>query len=209
VADLYAHLRATCDQLTQEFDQIPEHRRTLLKELADYIASKYAADLTPELTVICTHNSRRSHIGQLWLPVAAEYYDLPRLASYSGGTEATAFFINAVHALRQVGFQITGNTSHDNPRYLVQWRDDMDAYPAFSKKYDQSPPNPSEGFGAIMICNSASEACPVVSGADFRIALPFDDPKAFDGSKLANIKYYERALDIGREILYALSLIQD
>lgn len=199
-------LQSTCDQLVQEFDQIPSDRKSQLQLLATYIRSKYHDGVTPHLTVICTHNSRRSHMGQLWLAVAAEYYGLPELKSYSGGTEATAFFTNAVHALRKVGFAITGNRGHDNPRYMVQWSDHMDPQPAFSKKYDQSPPNPSTDFGAIMVCNSAAEACPVVTGADFRIALPFDDPKAYDGTKLAAIKYYERALDIGREILYVMDL---
>lgn len=207
MASLFPSIQTICHQLAEEFDQITNCRKALLSDLAEYIQSRYHTDKTPQLTVICTHNSRRSHIGQLWLAVGAIYYDLPALRSYSGGTEATALYINAVNALRQVGFAITGNLSHDNPRYMIQWCETMDPQPTFSKKYDQSPPNPANDFGAIMICDSANEACPVVSGADFRLALPFSDPKAYDNTPLAGIKYYERTRDIGRELLYALSLV--
>ncbi|MEM6956487.1 MAG: acyl-CoA thioesterase domain-containing protein, partial [Myxococcota bacterium] len=97
---------------------------------------------------------------------------------FSGGTEATAFNLRAVNALRKMGFEIhtKEQKTFDNPIYEVNWLNEEQPYEAFSKKYD-SPPNPFTNFGAIMVCTSADEGCPVVSGADFRLVLPFDDPK--------------------------------
>ena len=46
------------------------------------------------------------------------------------------------------------------------------------------------------------KVCPIVAGADFRIALPFEDPKAFDDTPLESEKYTERCRQIGREMLY-------
>jgi arsenate reductase len=58
-----------------------------------------------------------------------------------------------------------------------------------------------------MTCTHADENCPLVAGADVRISLPYDDPKAFDNTPLEAAKYTERVHEIGREILYAFSLV--
>lgn len=206
VNNLYDKINKTCDELITQFDQISAERKLILESLAAYLTKVYAAKETPQLIVICTHNSRRSHMGQLWLPVAAAYYGLPSLQSYSGGTEGTAFYKSAVAAMRDVGFEIDGDINNENPRYLIRWNADLKPYEAFSKRYDAAP-NPTEGFGAIMVCTSADEACPIVQGADFRVALPFHDPKAFDGTDQELDKYKERSRDIGREMLYVMSQV--
>jgi len=138
------------------------------------------------------------------LAVAADYFQLPDIHTFSGGTEATAFNIRAVDALRHIGFDIhTKNPDADNPNYDIQWQTNTPPYRAFSKKYD-TPPNPTAQFAAIMVCTQADEGCPLVQGCDFRIALPFDDPKAFDNTPLEATKYTERAQQIGREMLFVL-----
>ncbi|MBT8220031.1 MAG: hypothetical protein KJP00_09405 [Bacteroidia bacterium] len=160
------------------------------------------------MTVICTHNSRRSHIGQIWLATGADYYKLPEIQTFSGGTEATAFNPRAVQAMQRLGFEIsTSDPEVENPRYHIRWKKDMAPYPAFSKKYED-PPNPTSAFAAIMVCSQADEGCPVVLGSDFRLSLPYDDPKNFDDTNLEKEKYDERAKQIGTEILFALSQIR-
>lgn len=199
---VFPALKNLCDQLTTEFELIPTTRKTQLDKLAGYFSEKYKNGAVPKATVICTHNSRRSHIGQLWISVAAAYYDLPKVETFSGGTAITAFNPRAVKALQELGFEVTTeNNQAENPVYQVRWNDGMPPYAAFSKRYDD-PPNPLENFAAIMVCTSADEGCPLVAGCDFRMVLPFDDPKAFDDTPLAAAKYEERARDIGREFLY-------
>lgn len=143
-------------------------------------------------------------MGQLWLSVGAEYLGLPSLEAYSGGTEATAFNIRSVEALRQTGLEINTSTPEDtNPLYEIRWKENMEPYQAFSKKFDHET-NPQSEFGAVMVCSEADEACPFVPGAEFRLSLPFDDPKAFDDTELEAEKYEERSQQIAREILFSL-----
>ena len=203
---MYLHVSNLCQELINEWDLIPVERKSQLRQLSDYISRKIQEDTSVHLIVICTHNSRRSHMGQIWLSVAADYYGLDGIRTYSGGTEATAFNIRAVEAFRKLGFRITVSESdNDNHRYGILWSDNMNSSIAFSKRYDASP-NPTENFGAIMVCTQADEGCPIIAGADFRLSLPYEDPKAYDYTELETEKYSERTRQIGREMLYAISL---
>ena len=186
----------------KEWELISKSRKELLKQLSTYCIKKHEKGEVPKVTVICTHNSRRSHLGQLWLATAVDYCQLPALATYSGGTEATAFNPRAVATLVKVGFEIEKSASHTpNPIYLIKWKKEMSPYAAFSKEY-QASPNPQCHFAAIMVCSEADEACPLVIGADFRLSLPFEDPKIFDGTELESSKYEERCAQIAREMLF-------
>jgi len=203
-----SEIKSLCDKLVSEFDLISKDRRDKLDKITDYLSDKFRTKETPKLIVICTHNSRRSHMGQIWLAVGAEYYNLPRIESFSGGTEATAFNVRAVNAFRNIGFDITSlDDDVHNPLYKVSWNNEMQPSEAFSKKYDAAP-NPKEKFGAIMVCTEADKGCPIVSGCDFRLSLPYEDPKAYDDTELESIKYTERVTQIAREILYALSQVK-
>ncbi len=204
---LFPKIQSICQTFTQEYDLIPAERKTQLLQLSNYISNKIKEEKTVKLVVICTHNSRRSHLGQLWLAVAADYFQIPDIQTFSGGTEATAFNIRAIRTLQNIGFDIQPeNSETDNPIYHICWKTDMPPYPAFSKKYEDFP-NPKKQFAAIMVCTSADEDCPLVQGCDFRISLPFEDPKAFDGTALEAAKYTERAHQIGREMFFIFSEI--
>jgi arsenate reductase (thioredoxin) len=74
----------------------------------------------------------------------------------------------------------------------------------WSKTFDD-PANPAAGFGAVMTCSDADENCPFVPGTDLRLAITYDDPKNFDGTPREEEMYRERAVQIGRELLYAFS----
>lgn len=196
-------LQSYCKALEGEFALIPEGRQQELAQLGDYIAKKIKGGEAAKLTVICTHNSRRSHIGQLWLAAAATYYGVEGLTTYSGGTEATAFNPRAVAAMRRAGFGIAGNETEKNPRYTATLGEGLGEITLFSKKYDD-PFNPQEGFAAIMVCSDADEACPFIPGAEKRFAIRYDDPKASDGTAAEAATYDERCRQIGREMLFAI-----
>jgi hypothetical protein len=68
--------------------------------------------------------------------------------------------------------------------------------------------NPQREFCAIMTCSQADEACPNVAGAANRIAIPYEDPKAADGTPEEAAVYDERCAQIARETLYAFSLVR-
>jgi len=203
---LFPKITQYCQELTGEASLISKDRKAQLEKLSNYISTGYKKRITPQLIVICTHNSRRSHLGQVWLAIGVNYLNLPPLATYSGGTEATAFNERAVKALADLGLEVVKTGKTTNPIYKLFWTYTMPPYQAFSKKYDADP-NPSSQFGAIMVCSEAEEGCPFISGAEYRIALPFEDPKAFDGTDLEEEKYAERCRQIGREMLYVLSQV--
>lgn len=204
---LYNPVIKSIESYTKEFDQIPEERKKALKKLALFVESKVKAGEKAELIFICTHNSRRSHISQIWAQTAAAYYGVPNVIAYSGGTEATAFNPRAVKAMEDAGFKILKTTGGTNPLYEVRFADDAAPIKAFSKKYDDEG-NPKSDFGAIMTCSQADQNCPIVTGAALRIAIRYEDPKAYDGTPQEAKMYSERVHEIGREIMYAFSLIK-
>lgn len=195
-----------CDTLVKDFNIISEERKELLQKLAQYIVSKVAQNKEVSLVYICTHNSRRSHFGQIWAKVAAEYYGVQKIDTYSGGTEATAFNPNAINALKRVGFKIESDTEIKNPHYMVFYDDHTKPIECFSKVYDD-PINPQKEFAAIMTCSDAEENCPFIPGVELRIGTTYDDPKAFDNTDLQDAKYDERCRQIALETLYVFSLI--
>ncbi len=190
-----------------EFDRIPADRKQLLAELAAYVQAQRTAQQPVRLTFICTHNSRRSHLSQIWASTAAAHYGIGDLETFSGGTEATAFNPRAVAAMRRAGFIISDPAPAENPRYQVVFAPELDPLECFSKRYNESP-NPQSQYCAVMTCSDADEKCPLIQGATQRIALTYDDPKAFDGTPAEAAKYDERCAQIAREMLYVFSLVR-
>lgn len=189
-----------------EFDQISAERKVPLDKLATYVRTCGDAKQPCRLTFICTHNSRRSHLAQIWAKTAAAHYGVPEVEAYSGGTEATAFNPRAVAALRRVGFEIPAPAEAANPHYLVRFDSSAPPLECFSKVYGQAP-NPKADFCAVMTCSDADRNCPLVAGAALRIAIPYNDPKAFDGTPQEAAQYDERCSQIAREMLYVFSRV--
>ena len=189
------------------FDTISDERKALLSQISAYISAQVANQEPVKLVYICTHNSRRSHYGQIWAGVAAAYYGIPQVETYSGGTEETAFNERAVAASERLGFNIEKTTEGTNPVYQAYFADDTAPITAFSKKFD-SDANPKAGFCAVMTCNSADKNCPVVFGASARVATPYEDPKAFDGTPEESAMYEARSKQIALETLYVFSLVK-
>lgn len=204
---MYTKIKNTCDNLVLQFDSISNERKMLLEKISDYIQAKKNKNSPIQLMYVCTHNSRRSHFGQIWAAVAAEYYGVKNVSTFSGGTEATAFNINAINALKEIGFDIQAKDDSKNPVFEVIFSDDSDPSICFSKVYDD-PFNPTSNFAAIMTCSDAEENCPFISGVELRIGTTYDDPKEFDGTELQDQKYKERSLQIALETLYVFSQVK-
>lgn len=190
----------------QNFDLIRDKRKAELEQIAAFVSQKVALGEDAKLIYICTHNSRRSHFGQIWAATAAAYYGIPNVKTYSGGTEATAFNPRSVAAVKRVGFEVLATTEGTNPVYHVKFDEKGSGIIAFSKKYDDDS-NPQNDFCAIMTCNSADQACPVVFGASLRVATQYEDPKAFDDTPDEAKMYDERCKQIATETLYLFSKV--
>jgi len=204
---MFTNLNTTIEKLTNEFDQISSERKATLQALTQFIQNKIKDNKTVYLNFICTHNSRRSHLAQLWAQTAAYYYNISNVECFSGGTEATAFNPRAVKAMQDAGFNITKIKEGTNPVYEVRFAEQVKPIIAFSKKYDDAF-NHNQDFAAVMTCSHADENCPLVIGASKRIAITYDDPKDFDDTSIEAVKYSERVQQIGREILYAFAQVK-
>ena len=204
---LFKQIEQHCDELVTKFDTISAERKALLSDISKYIESKRALDEQVNLVYVCTHNSRRSHFGQVWAAFAARFYQIPNVLTYSGGTEATAFNPNAIKALTGTGFEVTPESTVSNAHFTVRFGDN-ESTSCFSKIYDDEV-NPQANFAAIMTCSDAEENCPFIPGVELRIGTTYDDPKAFDGTPQQDEKYLERSNQIALECLYVFHLVKD
>lgn len=205
--ELFPRLQETVQELEAEFNKITPKRQAMLDALTAFLLHKMRHGEPINLNFICTHNSRRSHIAQLWAQAAAFYFNIPDVTAFSGGTEATAFNPRAIKAMREAGFDISTLIEGDNPVYSVRYSSDGKSIKIFSKKYDDTI-NPTENFAAIMTCSHADENCPLIPGASKRISLTYNDPKDFDNTPDEKSRYRERVMEIGRDILYAFSQVK-
>jgi arsenate reductase (thioredoxin) len=196
-----------CKSLPSEFNQIDEETKASLNELANFISEQQREKKAINLLFVCTSNSRRSHMAQVWSQIASIYYNVEMVSTFSGGTEQTKVNKNAILALEKTGIKFQSTQQSENPIWTAVIGDEMNPMVLFSKKYTDST-NPSQNFGAIMVCTEADKSCPFVRGADFRLGLPYQDPKAFDNTPQQNEKYDERCRQIARDMFYVFSQIK-
>lgn len=203
---MFAAIQQFCNNIAASFNTIPEERKQLLSKISAYIQQKKDNGEPVQLVYVCTHNSRRSHFGQVWAAVAGAYYQIPNVLTFSGGTEATAFNINAINSLKRTGFVITDDGKTSNPKYTVAIGENLQTV-CFSKVYNDAA-NPQQGFAAIMTCGDAEQNCPFIQGVELRIGTTYNDPKASDNTPEQEATYDERSKQIARECLYVFSLVK-
>lgn len=203
----HPRLSETIAARIDEFGTIDGQRSTSLRELADHVTGGIASSERVRLVFICTHNSRRSQMAEIWARTAATHFGVAGVETYSGGTEATAFDPRAVAAMQRAGFSVESVDDGANPIYNVRFSDTDEPMEAFSKVYDQ-PPNPTSHFAAVMTCSEADTACPLVTGAHRRFTITYQDPKAFDGTDREAEAYDARCRQIAREMLFTFSQVR-
>ena len=174
---------------TINVNSISNERKKILQPLIDFIQTKTDKNQEIRLNFICTHNSRRSHFSQVW------------------ATEATALFPMVTETLLNSGFHIQKTSEDKNPVYSIKYASNEHPIIGFSKKFDDDF-NPISEFAAIMTCSQADEGCPIVSGAEQRFPITFEDPKAFDNSPQQAEKYKERSLQIATDLMHVFTQIK-
>ena len=195
-------------QRKREFNLIPQERKKLLTRLASAITHDISLECSADLIFICTHNSRRSLLAQIWAQFSSLHYEVIGVRCFSGGTEATAFNPRAVAALERAGVSVSITDSNStNPLYKVLTGNSDTGDIMSSKRYDD-PVIPSEGFIAVMVCSDADEACPVVPGVSERIVLTYQDPGGYDGTSSEQDKYDEICIQIATEMLYLFQYVR-
>lgn len=186
---------------------IPSNRKEVLKPFIDFIRMKASNQQEIRINFICTHNSRRSLFSQVWAQTMANYFGIKNVTCFSGGTEETALFPMVAETLRRSGFQISTICKSENPIYTIKFAENEHPIIGFSKKLDNDF-NPKSEFLAVMTCDSANEACPIVPGAEKRVSVTYKDPKAYDNSPVQAEKYHESSIQIATEMFYIFSQIK-
>ncbi len=211
---LFPKVQSKCDLLSAQSALISPAHLDGSERLFQAIVSQYVPGEELGVIVICTGNSRRSMLAATLGNIAAAYHGIAELRFYSGGTNPSAFNLRTIRTLKELGVVIeplnenatVGDAGEVNPKYMISWgnlpRMGVNRFEIkeFSKIYSDSH-NPAKSFLALLVCDEADGSCPNVPGASQRIAMPFQDPKSFDGSELEAIKYSERRDEIGRIML--------
>jgi len=201
---LYPEVAAIIQKI--DLASISKKRRADLQDLIDFIEDKIEKGKGVHLNFICTHNSRRSHLAQIWAQVMASYFSFPNVFAYSGGTEATAMFPVIGKTLSSQGLEIITLSQGQNPVYAIKYAENAHPVIAFSKKYDH-PLNPTSNFAAIMTCSEADDNCPFILGTEKRIPITYEDPKVYDNTPSQSEKYMERSIQIASEMFFVFSQI--
>jgi len=202
---IHKQIKATIDNL--DATNISSERKEVLQSLIDFVQTKVDTNQAANLNFICTHNSRRSHLSQIWAQTLASYHNIHNVTTYSGGTEATAMFPKIAETLIKAGFSIEKLSQENNSVYAIKYGENAHPIIGFSKKYAAAF-NPTNGFGAIITCSQADKGCPFIFGAEKRIPITYEDPKLFDGKENQAEKYEERSIQIATEMLYVFSSIK-
>jgi arsenate reductase (thioredoxin) len=202
ISKMFENLSKTIQSVSEI--AVSNERKQVLQPLIDYIQNKVATDEEIRLNFICTHNSRRSHLSQIWAQTMAFQFGIKNVFCYSGGTEATAMFPKVAETLTNQGFEIQKISEEQNAIYAVKFDENQHPIICFSKTYSDDF-NPKSNFAAIMTCTNADEGCPMVFGAQARFSIKYEDPKAFDATDVMNQKYAERSLQIASEMYFVFS----
>jgi len=196
---MYKHIVDIISSLDTK--EIAAERKEVLVLLKEFVKTRLSTSGEVALLFICTHNSRRSHLAQVWAHVMAHFHGHHGVSTYSGGTEATAIFSQTLEALMAQGFAAIKLSEGSNPVWALRCDEHAAPIICFSKAMDHAY-NPTNGFGAIMTCDSADEACPFVPGASGRFPIRYMDPKSSDGTERMVQTYHERSLEIAREMKF-------
>lgn len=117
---------------------------------------------------LCTHNSARSQMAEGLLRTLGG----AQFAAYSAGTEATQVRPLAIHAMAEVGIDISGQQSKTLDCYL------------------------GDTFEAVItVCDDANEACPVFYGARRRLHWSLPDPSQATGTEKGQLAVYRQVRD--------------
>lgn len=186
--------------------KLAEDRKIKLLKIAKTVNKEYTENKVVNLNFICTHNSRRSQLGQVWSFYAANYFKL-NIHAFSGGTEVTAFYRGTVKTLQSVGFDFkVVDFSHQNPKYLISFNGSKETILGFSKRFDDL--TNEEPFIAITTCNNADANCPFIPTAIDRFHLPFVDPKFSDGTSEQVEAYLNTNEQIAAEVYFIFNEIK-
>jgi len=198
------YLKKNIKNIIINSENILDNRKKTLLNISNYIKEKVLKKNVVNLVFICTHNSRRSQLAQVWSYVAINYYKLENIKVFSGGTEVDVFNFNVINSLKKSGLII--ETIKKN-KFLIKISEQNKGLKYYSKKYD-SKDNPKSDFLAIMTCSNADEKCSIIRGSEKKTFLPYKDPKTSDGSGNEKKIYDQTCFYIAQEMFLIMKNVK-
>ncbi len=149
-----------------------------------------------KVVFICTHNSRRSQLCEVWARILSNRFNL-NLSFFSAGTEKTEVYGEAIKSLERAGmdFTIVGNN------ILIQNKIEL-----HSKTLDEIK---EDEFISLITCSDAEKNCPIDPRSKKNIKLFYDDPKKYDGTKEESDEYDKTCKLIASELNRIFKLLVD
>jgi arsenate reductase (thioredoxin) len=125
-------------------------------------------EVKPRVLFLCTGNSARSQMAEGYLRhVAGDQYE-----ALSAGIEPKRLNPLAVEAMREIGVDISSQTSKDVTKLL-----------GHHIPY------------VVTVCHNARERCPIFSSTDTSLHWSIEDPAAATGSHEEKLAVFRRARD--------------
>ncbi len=125
--------------------------------------------MKPQVLILCTGNSCRSHLAEGILRAAAG--DLIDVHS-AGSKPAGYVHPKAIQVLKEIGLDISGHRSKSMNEFLAQRIDTV-----------------------ITVCGNADQACPMFPGQVHRFHWGFDDPAHATGTEEEILATFRRVRD--------------
>jgi hypothetical protein len=200
-------LMSYCQSLQDEFVNVPDSTGKMLKEAGTYIIDHLNSGRETSISFVCEHNSRKSHLGQVWTQMAAQYYGIDSVICYSGGTTPTYVNQRIIKALENTGFQISEKgIAGEGPIYYLNYNKPSQGFEIFSKRYDHAM-NPDTNYIAISLCYNPEECCPITGGADEQLTIPYPDLQPYDNTPLETKMYDEQCRMIARDMFFMMNYV--
>ena len=206
LVDMTSNILENIERFVHQITFIDEERKILLNLLSDSIYEQLQQQKTISLAFICTHNSRRSHLAQMWFWLACQRFGLTNIECLSAGTEKTALNDRIVDSARRFGLTIQTKDRSTNPIYQLSSPLADQQLSLFSKKVEELPNSINKPM-AIMVCDHASENCPYVN---FKKVghLHYVDPKYADDTIEESMVYDKTLQRIACEMIYLAEQLQ-
>lgn len=202
-----AGLTTYCRSLQDEFVHVPDSTAMKLEEAGTYIINRLNTGKEASISFVCEHNSRKSHLGQIWTQMATQYYGIDNVKCYSGGTTPTYVNQRIIKVLENTGFQISEKGfAGKGPIYYLSYNKPSQGFEIFSKRYDHAM-NPDTNYIAITLCYNPEECCPISGGADEQLTIPYEDLQPYDNTPLETKMYDEQCRSIARDMFYMMDFV--
>ena len=190
-----------CNYMNKKFDEFfyrlnnfsPEIKQ---KDRLELIANELNKKIkeTNVLVFLCTHNSRRSQICEVWGSIFSLIYKKEILIN-SAGTIKTSVHKEIFNVLKKCGVSVNENEEIAFKNLLIKLK---------SKTLDQID---AKKFIAIMTCSDAEKSCPIDSRSVKNINMFFKDPKVYDNTKYMEEEYLKTNSNIAEELNYIFKRI--